>query len=568
MERFTVAQTPSSLAYSNSFPPKPLSQQVIAEDVEISIFDAEKYFNENEGQDDDDDENSKVIKCVEDKCGVSTINPRLSSVSSVDDGYGRNYRTTGSFNATPTASSEASWNSQSGLLSHPPGSIAVSMRTLRLDERRKKNKGSSGKWFFRRRCPCTGKNSVQVEEKRCSDQPKSNSNISCNGSLKPSMIKQSCETEEVVGVLDKASNEKAKEFVKQSLGIEVGRTKIINLVPAISKEDEEVVLACDNSEDRYSPEKHFPTAATAQIGNHRVVPSGRSFGDSGGFSFPILNPPQPQSVGKLLPGIGKQVISSNSKGFDEPPRESLEVFQPLDESPVQGKSMEPRGLMSLREEINHRSSFNFLTSPTVRKSNDGDDDGDVMSDASSDLFEIESFSTQSTMYPMYRRKDSLDDMSSYDGRRFMGRRSLDETTTIATPSIAATECYEPSEASIDWSVTTAEGFSVANLSVSASEYQDFQTDHSKKIVAINSARRRGNGGLLTSCRCEKAVNVAPRQVKYVPDQQQHHHHHNRSCANAPLFPAEASRIQAASRLGSMHVTRSNSARMFRALTTH
>ncbi|PIA59706.1 hypothetical protein AQUCO_00400540v1 [Aquilegia coerulea] len=526
MERFTVAQRPSSLGYSTSFPPKPLSQQVIAEDVEISIFDAEKYFNENEGQD-DDDENNKVIKCVEDKCVVPTINPRLSSASSVDDGYGRNYRTTGSFNATPTASSEASWNSQSGLLSHPPGSIAVSMRTLRLDERRKKNKGSSGKWFFRRRCPCT---------------------------------------EEVIGVLDKVSNEKAKEFVKQSLGIDVGRTKIINLVPAISEEDKEVVLACDNSEDRYSPEKHFPAAA--QIGNHRVVPSGRSFGDGGGFSFPILNPPQPQSVGKLLPGIAKQVISSNSKGLDEPPRESLEVFQPLDDSPVQGKSMERHGLMSLREEINQRSSFNFLTSPTIRKSNDGDDDGDVMSDASSDLFEIESFSTQSTMYPMYRRRDSLDEMSSFAGSRFIGRRSLDETTTIPTPSIAATECYEPSEASIDWSVTTAEGFSVANMSISASEYQDFQTDHSKKIVAINSARRRGNGGLLTSCRCEKAVNVATHQVKYVPDQHHHHHHHNRSCAGTPLFPTEASRIQAASRLGSMHVTRSNSARMFRALTTH
>lgn len=538
MQRFTVSQ--QQQAYT-SFPLKPQlnngyihqehPKQVVIEEAEINIFDAERYFSEGQDQ--------KQTK-KDDKCDVPSI-PRYSSVSSVE-GYGRNYRT-GSFNATPTASSEASWNSQSGLLKNPPGSIAVSMRNLRMDGRKKK---SSSKWFFRRRCPCSGKKSIQVKEKYGEPKIVIRSHIS--------------KTEEEKAV-DKASNEQSKELENKSMRrIEDERMKPEKLVTKIDCIKEQEVPRGD-SEEQFSAEKRY----SAEIG-HRVAPSGRPFGDGGGFSFPILNPPPPTSIGKLLPGIGARVSINNS--LDDPPRESLEVFQPLDESVVPGKSMERRGgVMSLREEINQRS-FNFLTSPNIRK-NEGEDDGDIMSDASSDLFEIESFSTQSAMYPMYRRRDSLDDMSSYGGSRF-GRRSLDETTTMATPSIAPTECYEPSEASIDWSVTTAEGFSVANFSVSASEFQDGPTDHSRKILAAHASKRRGNGGLLMNCICEKAVNVTPPAIKSMSEQQHHHNHQHRSCAGPPPFPVESNRIQAASRLSSINIpiTRSHSARMSRALATH
>ncbi|KAL5719405.1 hypothetical protein ACHQM5_012186 [Ranunculus cassubicifolius] len=533
MERITATQQ-ASLSYTLKPQlhehPKQVAQ--LAKEEEISIFDAERYFNDGQEVNKKVNIISSSVDRSSDKCDVATI-PRFSSVSSVD-GYGRNYRT-GSFNATPTASSEASWNSQSGLLSNPPGSIAVSMRNLRIDGNKKKNlsRGSSGKWFFRRRCPCTGKKSVQVEEK---PKPKIQVHTQSNGD--GGSLKNSSKQEEVC----------VDVFEKKSSRVEDERTTI-----------EEVPRA--DTEDRYSAGNQFP----AENG-HRVVPSGRPFGDGGGFSFPILIPPPPPSARKLLPGILNTATISCNNTHDDPPRESLEVFQPIDDSLIQGKSMERRGMMALHEDINHRN-FNFLPSPNIRKINDGDDD--VMSDASSDLFEIESFSTQSTMYPMYRGRDSLDEYSSFDARSRFGRRSLDETTTTATPSIAPTECYEPSEASIDWSVTTAEGFSVANFSVSASEY-DIQTDYSRKIVA---SKRRGNGGLLTSCRCEKAVNVATRPVKFVPDNHHHqnsNHHHNRTCGGAPAFPVESSRIQAASRLSVINIpiTRSHSARMSRALTTH
>ncbi|KAJ6305322.1 hypothetical protein OIU78_020789 [Salix suchowensis] len=92
-----------------------------------------------------------------------------------------------------------------------------------------------------------------------------------------------------------------------------------------------------------------------------------------------------------------------------------------------------------------------------------------------------------------------------------------------TPSIAPTECYEPSEASIDWSVTTAEGFdrgSVTNFSVSASEADETTMmrgrEYGKNSGGGGGKKRGGNGGLLMSCRCEKAVSVGPHPVKCVP----------------------------------------------------
>jgi hypothetical protein len=147
----------------------------------------------------------------------------------------------------------------------------------------------------------------------------------------------------------------------------------------------------------------------------------------------------------------------------------------------------------------------------------------MASDASSDLFEIESFSTQTTSYAMCPNlRDSLDDASSFNARRLAAtnggilycRRSLDDPRT---PSVAATECYEPSEASIDWSVTTAEGFdrgSVTNFSVSASEVDEMTMMRGGGGGGAGK-KRGGNGGLLMSCRCEKAVSVGPHPVKCV-----------------------------------------------------
>lgn len=65
-----------------------------------------------------------------------------------------------------------------------------------------------------------------------------------------------------------------------------------------------------------------------------------------------------------------------------------------------------------------------------------------------------------------------------------------------------TECYEPSEASIEWSVTTAEG------------YDDSGGRGGGGAAAAEQWKRRGGNGLLVmSCRGEKAVSVGPQPVK-------------------------------------------------------
>ncbi|XP_047158954.1 protein PHYTOCHROME KINASE SUBSTRATE 4-like [Vigna umbellata] len=122
---------------------------------------------------------------------------------------------------------------------------------------------------------------------------------------------------------------------------------------------------------------------------------------------------------------------------------------------------------------------------------------DAASDASSDLFEIESFSTathsqRSPRVPSQQpRLVSTSSGSTSTTAFFFGRRSVDEGST--TPTI--TECYEPSEASIEWSVTTAEG-------------------HDEAVPGVEEKwKRKGGNGLLVSCRCEKAVSVGPQPVK-------------------------------------------------------
>ncbi|KAL8147397.1 protein PHYTOCHROME KINASE SUBSTRATE 4-like [Apium graveolens] len=94
------------------------------------------------------------------------------------------------------------------------------------------------------------------------------------------------------------------------------------------------------------------------------------------------------------------------------------------------------------------SSFPVFSNPTTT-------DDDVASDVSSDLFEIESFSTHTTYFPP---EESQTDMIYYEQM---------------IPSIEY--CYyEPSEASIGWSITTSEGFDLDRPSMSTFSISDHQ----------------------------------------------------------------------------------------------
>ncbi|KAG8372277.1 hypothetical protein BUALT_Bualt12G0049600 [Buddleja alternifolia] len=415
------------------------------DDTEISIFDAQKYFSET------NDAKDNIKECHE----LQSV-PRMSSVSSSVDGYGRNFRTR-SFHATPTASSEASWNSQTGLLAIPPGSNGVSMRKSNfISDQDKKRSVISRKWSFGRKCCCTGKKSVQVKEE-ISDSTDQNNNAAKSNYY---YTKQ-----------DHGHKEKAPVITKTS------------------------------PENGFSPENDF--SRENALRQQRVSASGRAFGD--GFSFPVLKP----SI-QAIKIVTKTIINP----MEDAPCDSLDVFQPVHEQILISRPS------SIDNPVANAGQHFNLGSPIARVTNADDD---VRSDASSDLFEIESFSTQTTSYPMYRQRDALDDaLGTFNARRFNGRRSLDEPPT---PSVAATECYAPSEVSVDWSVTTAGGFdrtSVSNFSMSASEIGNMALMLRRQEESgggdDGGRVRKGNGGLLMmSCRQEKAVSVGPQPVKCVAE---------------------------------------------------
>ncbi|KAK3212050.1 hypothetical protein Dsin_016756 [Dipteronia sinensis] len=490
------------------------------EDSEISIFDAQKYFNDCGSE-------AKVITNIKPPVVLSTVNvinlqqvsnsdsqPRLSSASSVDHhGYGRNYRAR-SFNATPTASSEASWNSKTGLLSNPPGAMAVSMRNPTTDE--KKRAGSARKWLFCRKCPCSGKKSVQVVEDKLSETPKTPATHLYN-----------------------------KNETHNQKSIEICTEKSNWMIPNNSHR----ISACNDQNGFSSSLGQRVILAGSGSGSVSVRPHSSDSGTtSTGFTFPILNQTSPI----------KLRLNSPPSPLEDPPRESLEIFQPNDI--VSRKSMDRMMMMMPRQQ----SSLAFPpSSPAKSRLTNITTDDDVASDASSDLFEIESFSTtQTTSYPMYNhRRDSLDEASSFNARRlaaatnnigglYCGRSGMMEEEGGAAAAAAATECYyEPSEASIDWSVTTAEGFDRSNFSVTASEIDEMMMrtsshdHHQKKNNNVNGGRsKKGNGSLLLSCRCEKAVSVGPNPVKCTVAEKTTKHVNYYNNSKPPLARSHSARL--------------------------
>ncbi|KAJ6678109.1 PROTEIN PHYTOCHROME KINASE SUBSTRATE 1-RELATED [Salix viminalis] len=450
---------------------RPTPEQINQVDgSEICIFDAQSYYFNESGS--DHKLNKRVSPAnanperISERYDFSSV-PRFSSGStSVVDGYGRNYSAR-SIHATPTASSEASWNSQTGLLSNPPGAVAVSMRNPPRNDGNKK--GSGTKWLLGIKCPCSGKKSVQIEEK-------------LSEARTPSRISHAKVCSDLKRQVQNQTPITAEKCLATPDWLE--RREVIPTTRRISADNKlqrrEVI---PNSHRILEDNNQFPSGSSHQL----VVASARPFSTSG-FSFPVLiQTPPPRKL--VLPSA-----ATYNPPLEDPPRDSLDVFRPGDD-PIPTKS---------NSDLHRRQSFTVI------------DDG-MASDASSDLFEIESFSTQTSYAMCPNRRDSLDDASSFNaiGGNLYCRRSLDDPRT---PSIAPTESYEPSETSIDWSVATAEGFdrgSTANLSASASEVDEMTTRRGRENGRNDSGGGAGKkrGGLLMSCRREKAVSVGPRPIK-------------------------------------------------------
>ncbi|GAA0152962.1 hypothetical protein LIER_11314 [Lithospermum erythrorhizon] len=396
------------------------------DDSEINVFDAHKYFNEpNETNIDEPISLANPRQNNVDSRDLSTVPcSRLSTVSSAD-GCERNYKTS-SFRLTPAASSEASWNSRTGLLSYPPGP----MKNPQTNKHHKK-KISTSRWLFCRKCPCSGKKSVKVEE--------------------PSTENRTPEAK----IKNSSPKTKHSEITPEKRPIIPQNTLISNM--PLERQQRIVSNTITISAERFQAPKN-PQQQCVSVMK-------RSFGDGPtSFSFPVLTPSFPSKPAQKIP------IAPS----EEPGRFSLDVFQPKTE-PTNKKSME-------------------IQTQT---------DDDIESDASSDLFEIESFSTG-------HRRDSLDDAS-----RFISRKC--PTSKLDSPLDEISECYAPSEVSVDWSVTTAEGFdrrSVGNYSMSVSEI--CQLSRLRNHEDENEFSKKKGMGLL-SCRHENSVSVGQRKIKCVPE---------------------------------------------------
>ncbi|KAK4770103.1 hypothetical protein SAY87_030635 [Trapa incisa] len=422
------------------------------DDLELNIFDARKYFSIETSFEPNLSTASRITPSV----------PRFSPASPVDE-FSMNYRTR-SFRsyATPTASCEASWNNHTGLLTRPPGMMSVTLRDPTSDRKSRHGRSDSPRWMlFRRRCPCSCKKSVQVKE----GSPETRSPESRQSKSRPKQ------------------GEAAEAY---------GINKFDDLLMKTQS------MTVPNAIRRFS---------------------------NGGFTFPVLEPsipysPLPPSATKLLihgfprPKTASVVVTSLSLPLaDDPARNSIEVFQ---------HSGGP-------SEVHNA----YPASPHQRVDALSVND-DAASDASSDLFEIESFSTQSNSisFPAAaysRPRDPLDEARTrLSSAAAVGIYGCLDGQSAALAYDAATECgYEPSEANVTWSVTTAEGTafddaSFTNYSISASDVEEFariQLHQHRELgrrngsSSSNESRRRDSGGLLTSCRWEKAVSVGPNPIK-------------------------------------------------------
>ncbi|CAO2185035.1 unnamed protein product [Urochloa humidicola] len=430
--------------------------------------------------------------------------PRLSVPAAAAEAASQSGRT--------AASSEASWNSRSGLISGPhppaarqhkvpPGAAAVygSEQGFYHHRRGRKAAGNGGgsgqRWtLFGRDCPCAGRKAVAVD---AASEPRSPAARFSNARFSPPSAVEECLESDI---FNKAKHPSPSRPAADHRRQEPARAAAVRRVTVTPGSRTFPLAAAGNAApSRQNAVGDAPFAAFKAAGIDRRAVT------AGGFTFPAA-----------------------ARVLDEPPRVSLEVFRPIDQDSVMLADPPPPPMP-----FSGRAGLLLQPPPAAAAA----DEEEAMSDASSDLFDLESFAASSS-YPTttyYRGRGSRRNSADDDDHLPYGVSAASAAAATA-PEPALSECmYPASEASVVWSVTTAEGgafdaASVANFSSAASacyanddlRYVVTESPEATAGVFTAAGRKKSGGGLLNSCRCEKAVSVGPTPVRVVVRPPAHH----------------------------------------------
>ncbi|KAJ8569934.1 hypothetical protein K7X08_006511 [Anisodus acutangulus] len=163
---------------------------------------------------------------------------------------------------------------------------------------------------------------------------------------------------------------------------------------------------------------------------------------------------------------------------EEEPRKSIEVYGfPITDKERSKMSLEKKiGMLTWDAIVPKAEEIDIIN--IGASSNGTYEDDYAESDASSDLFEIESFPSNNTANPSVARQGS-DGMS----------------------------CYAPSEVSIDWSVVTASAADFSIMSDSEDlKIPSIRTNHNR-VVHNGRDKTKRRSGILLGCNSHKAVGV-------------------------------------------------------------
>ncbi|KAI3994435.1 hypothetical protein MKX01_012692 [Papaver californicum] len=218
---------------------------------------------------------------------------------------------------------------------------------------------------------------------------------------------------------------------------------------------------------------------------------------------------------------------------DNKPRTSLDVFR----APIFSKEEITLNLQSKLNLLNwDDSSSRAERISAVLTSIEMDDD--TASDISSDLFEIKTLSANGN-HPFFQSSQESDD---------------DESTCMSP-----TTCYEPSEASIEWSVVTASAANLSVVSYSGDQKPVTETktpNASTKNVIHKEVQKRS----LIGCKSSKSVKVV-KHAHRIPNRlnsEKQMHHKTR-------FQAESAKVKESASVIQQHSTLPRSARVSHSL---